>query len=68
MPTTPLDVVALVITGGPTVTVIDRIAFPVPPPLVADRVTVDVPELVGVPESNPLLVFTDSHVGRPVAL
>ena len=58
---------ALVITGGPTATVIVKVAFPVPPPLVADRVTVDVPALVGMPESNPLLVFTDSHVGRPVA-
>ena len=53
---------------GTTVPIVSvKVACPEPLLLVAVKVTVDVPELVGVPESNPLLVFTDNHVGRPVA-
>jgi len=40
----------------------------VPPALVALRVTVYVPAVVGVPEINPVLVFTVSPPGSPVAL
>ena len=60
---------ALVITGaaasGAIVSV--RVAFPVPPALVALKVTVEVPATVGVPEINPVPLFTDSPVGNPVA-
>ena len=31
------------------------------------RVTVEVPAAVGVPEINPVPVFTDSPLGNPVA-
>ena len=44
------------------------VALPVPPALVALMVTVYVPAVVGVPEINPVLVFTVSPPGRPVAL
>ena len=45
-----------------------NVALPVPPALVALRVTVYVPAVVGVPEINPVLVFTVSPPGSPVAL
>jgi hypothetical protein len=62
-------VVALVIAGTPEVefTVSVRVALPVPEELVAPRVTVEVPAAVGVPEINPVLVFTESPLGKPVA-
>jgi hypothetical protein len=41
--------------------------LPVPPLLVALSVTVDVPDTVGVPETNPLVLLTDSPAGNPVA-
>ena len=44
------------------------VALPVPPALVALMVTVYVPAVVGVPEINPVLVFTDKPAGSPVAL
>ena len=44
-----------------------RLAFPVPPPLVALIVTVDDPATVGVPEINPVEAFTVSPAGNPVA-
>ena len=44
------------------------VALPVPPGLVALIVTVYVPGVVGVPEINPVLVFTVKPAGRPVAL
>ena len=44
------------------------VALPVPPALVALMVTLYVPAVVGVPEINPVLVFTDKPAGSPVAL
>jgi hypothetical protein len=41
---------------------------PEPPALVAFMVTVEVAALVGVPEISPLVVFTVSPAGSPVAL
>ena len=45
-----------------------KVALPVPPALVALMVTVYVPAVVGVPEINPVLVFTVNPAGSPVAL
>ena len=42
-------------------------ALPVPEELVAVTVTVEVPAADGVPEINPVLVFTESPLGNPVA-
>ncbi len=56
-------------TGGGGLTIVKvRVAFPVPPLLVALIVTLYVPAVVGVPEINPLLVFTVKPAGNPVAL
>jgi len=44
------------------------VALPVPPALVALMVTLYVPAVVGVPEINPVLVFTLKPAGSPVAL
>ena len=64
----PFAVVALVMTGGGGLTTVRvSVALPVPPALVALRVTVYVPAVVGVPEINPVLVFTLKPVGRPIA-
>ena len=54
-------------TAPPVVTVNVRVAWPVPVLFVALSVTVEVAAVVGVPEINPLVVFTDSPVGNPVA-
>jgi hypothetical protein len=62
-----LAVVPLVITGGAAVMVSVSVAFPVPPLLVALSVTVEVPAAVGVPEINPVAVFTVNPAGKPVA-
>jgi hypothetical protein len=59
--------VALVITGVGMAMVKVKVAFPVPPLLVALKVTVDVPEAVGVPEISPVLLLTLSPAGSPVA-
>jgi hypothetical protein len=67
VPTVPLAAVALVIAGAPAAIVSVRVAWPVPLPLVALNVTVEVPAAVGVPEINPLVPFTDSPAGNPVA-
>jgi hypothetical protein len=48
-----------------TVTV--RVALPVPALLVALTVIVAIPAPVGVPEITPVVVFTASHDGNPVA-
>jgi len=54
--------------GGPVGLMVSvNVAVPVPPPLVALTVTVDVPAVVGVPEINPLVVFTVKPAGSPVA-
>ena len=42
--------------------------LPLPPALVALMVTVYVPAVVGVPEINPVLVFTVKPGGSPIAL
>jgi hypothetical protein len=55
-------------TGGGGLIVITNVALPVPPALVALIVTVYVPTVVGVPEINPVLVFTVKPAGSPVAL
>ena len=44
------------------------VALPVPPELVALIMTLYVPAVVGVPEINPVLVFTVKPAGSPVAL
>jgi hypothetical protein len=44
-----------------------KVAFAVPPLLVALSVTVDVPAAVGVPEINPFPLLTDNPAGKPVA-
>src|SRR5438067_6158728 len=44
------------------------VALPVPPAFVALMVTLYVPAVVGVPEINPVLVFTVKPAGSPVAL
>jgi hypothetical protein len=58
--------VTLWLTAVLTVSV--RVAWPVPPLLVAPSVTVEVPAEVGVPEINPVAVLTDKPAGKPVAL
>ena len=65
----PLPVVELVITGGIRLLLMVRVSVPVPVPvlLVALIVTDDVPAPVGVPEINPVAVFTDKPEGKPVA-
>jgi hypothetical protein len=59
--------VALVIAGAAAAIVSVKVAFLVPPALVAFSVTVEVPAAVGVPEITPVVLFTDSPVGSPVA-
>jgi hypothetical protein len=61
--------VALVIAGTPGVefTVSVTVALPVPEELVAPRVTAEVPAAEGTPEINPVLVFAESPLGKPVA-
>jgi hypothetical protein len=63
----PLAVVALVITGTAGLMVSVKVAFPVPPLLLALSVTVDVAAVAGVPEINPFPLLTDNPAGKPVA-
>ena len=67
MPTVPVAVVALEITGAATAIVKERVAVPVPAALVALRLTEELPDAVGVPEIKPLVVLIDNPAGRPVA-
>ena len=53
---------------GLLVTVTVTTMLPVPPALVADTVTEDVPVAVGVPETRPVAVLTLNPAGKPVAL
>jgi hypothetical protein len=54
--------------GGVVSTMVSvSVALPVPPPLVALSVTVDVPGDVGVPEITPVPLLTDRPAGNPVA-
>jgi hypothetical protein len=55
-------------TLGAELTVKDNVADCVPVALVALNVTLDVPTTVGVPEMTPVVVFTESPGGNPVAL
>ena len=73
MPTFPVAVAALEITGavtttGAAATVIVSVLVADPPALVALRVTVEVAAAVGVPEILPLVAFTIRPAGSPVAL
>jgi hypothetical protein len=61
----PLAKLTKVVPEPLTVSV--KVALPVPLAFVALSVTDDVPAPVGVPEINPLLVFTVSPAGSPVA-
>ena len=46
-----------------------RVAVPVPVELVAERVTLKVPDAtLGVPDMRPLVVLMERPPGRPVAL
>jgi len=65
--TEPPAVVALVMTGAGTAMVRVRVAWPVPPLLVALSVTVEVPAAVGVPEIKPVPLFTVIPAGKAVA-
>jgi hypothetical protein len=47
--------------------VIVSVALPVPALFIALSVTVEVPAAVGVPEINPVPLFTVSPAGNPVA-
>ena len=48
--------------------VMETLAEPVPAEFDAEMVTVDVPAALGVPEINPVEVFTLKPAGKPVAL
>ena len=67
MPAVPLALVELVMTGGAGATVRVKVALPVPPLLVALKVTAELPAAVGVPEIRPEVVLTDKPAGKPVA-
>jgi len=67
LPAVPFAVLPLVITGAGTAMASVKVALPVPPPLVALRVTVDVPAPVAVPEINPVPLFTVMPAGNPAA-
>ena len=55
------------IEGAGGTTVITNVAVPVPPALLALIVTLVVPVALGVPLITPVLVFTLSPPGNPVA-
>jgi hypothetical protein len=57
-----------VITGAAEEIVSVRVAWPVPLALIAPIVTVEAPAAVGVPEINPVALFTDKPAGKLVAL
>ena len=68
IPTVPLAVPALVITGAGGLIVRVRALVPVPPAFVALRVIFEVPMVVGVPEIRPVAVLIDRPAGKPAAL
>ena len=54
---------------GAALSVMTRVAVPVPVELVAERVTLKVPAAtLGVPEMRPLVVLMERPPGRPVAV
>ena len=67
MPTLPVTVVALLITGTAGITVSVSVVDPVPPALVAEIVTVLTATAVGVPLIRPVIVLMVNPVGSPVA-
>jgi len=65
---TPCAFRVMTVGGGPVGAMVSvSVALPVPPLLLALTVTVDVPAVVGVPEINPDVLFTDNPAGNPVA-
>ena len=68
VPVTPVATVELVITGVGGLIVIVRVASPVPAEFPAPKLTVYVPDVVGVPEIAPFAVLIDKPGGRPLAL
>ena len=68
VPTTPLAVAALEITGAAGLMVIVTVFDPVPPALLALIVDVNVPVVAGVPVMAPVVVFTERPAGRPLAV
>lgn len=68
VPTLPVAVEALAITGAAELMVSVRLPVPVPLPFVALSVTVKVPAVLGVPEIKPEDVLTERPAGKPVAL
>jgi len=68
VPTVPVAVAELLMTGTGELTVSARFAEPVPFALVAPKVTVDTPAVVGVPVIFPVEVLMDKPAGNPVAL
>ncbi len=67
MPTVPVAVAALDITGADGFIVIVNVFVPAPPAFVALSVTLEVPVVVGVPLITPVDVFTLKPAGKPVA-
>ena len=69
-PVVPVTASGLLIAGmgTPALTVSVSVAFPVPPALVAPRVTLVTPAAVGVPVISPVDVFTLSPAGSGAAL
>ncbi|NBR70456.1 MAG: hypothetical protein EBT69_09835 [Verrucomicrobia bacterium] len=72
MPTVPLAVAALEMTGavtaGAAAIVMLKALVPEPAEFVALRVTADVAAALGVPEISPLVALTVRPAGSPVAL
>jgi hypothetical protein len=68
LPTWPVALRALVITGAAAAMLMARVALPVPRRFVALNVTFDVPAVVGVPWIKPVLLFTVNPAGNPVTL
>src|SRR2546428_12864107 len=54
-------------TGVAAVIVTASVWVPVPPALVALRVTVEAPAVVGVPEMSPVVALSARPAGNPVA-
>src|SRR2546428_13163702 len=57
----------MVMTGVAGVIVTASVWVPVPPALVALRVTVEAPAVVGVPERSPVAALSARPAGNPVA-
>jgi hypothetical protein len=67
----PVAVPALEITGAAgklALIVMLKVLVPVPPALIAFKVTLVVAAVVGVPEMRPVVVLMVSPAGSPVAL